>query len=194
MKLTPVKGGREALLAATLRVLDADGLEGVTLRAVGREAGVSAPALYWHFEDKDALLAAVTGEIATQFVARVRRAASEAPARTRMAAVGDAFIDFVVEFPHRFQLLFRQPPRGANKPLRRPPPPSSSFGVLVQVVEEGMNDGVLRREDPVSVALTVAGLAQGLVVLLERHRFTDRQEFADFARLAFQRLLRGIAT
>lgn len=165
----------------------------MTLRAVGKEARVSAPALYWHFEDKDRLLAEVGKEVAAQFVARVRRAAAAVPSDERIAAAGNAFIDFVIDHPHRFQLLFRQPPRGANKPLRRTPPPHTSFGVMVELVEQGMTAGTLRLENPTSVALTVAALAQGLVLLLERNRFADREEFAEFARLSFQRLLRGLA-
>ena len=173
-------------------MLDRDGVDGVTLRAVGREARVSAPALYWHFEDKDALLVAVVREIAAQFVRHVRAAAEAAPAESRMVAVGDAFVAFVIEHPHRFQLLFRRPPRGTSRPLHRAPPPNSSFGVLVELVEQGMTAGTLRRDDAVSVALTVAALAQGLVLLLERGRFADRAEFAAFARESFRRLLRGL--
>jgi AcrR family transcriptional regulator len=193
--LTHVKGGggREVLIAATLRVLDREGAEGVNLRAVGKEASVSAPALYWHFEDKEALVGAVVLEIGAQFVDRVRRAAAAAPKGEGLLAVGDTLIEFVIEYPHRFQLLFRRPPRNAMKPLKRTPPPHTSFGILVQVVEQGMVEGTLRREDPASVALTIAAIAQGLVVLLERNRFTDREEFAEFARVSFRRLLQGLA-
>jgi hypothetical protein len=100
----------------------------------------------------------------------------------------------VIDHPHRFQLLFRTPLRGsANKPLRRTPPPDTSFGALVELVQQGMTAGTLRLENPTSVALTLSALAQGLVLLFERNRFTDRKEFAEFARLSFQRLLRGLA-
>ncbi len=193
MALTSVKGGRDGLIAATLRVLDRDGIEGATLRAVGTEARVSAPALYWHFDDKETLLAAVIKEVAAQFVSMVNEAAAAAPAGERLAAAGDAFIEFVIEHPHRFQLLFRQPARRANKPLRSSPPPYTSFGVMVKLVEDGMKARTLRVENPTSVALTIAALAQGLVLLLERNRFTDREEFAEFARLSFRRLLRGLS-
>jgi hypothetical protein len=64
---------------------------------------------------------------------------------------------------------------------------------MVTLVEDGMKAGTLRVENPTSVALTLAALAQGLVLLLERNRFTDREEFAEFARLSFRRLLRGLS-
>lgn len=39
-----------------LRLLNEAGLDGLTLRAIARELDVKAPALYWHFKDKQALL------------------------------------------------------------------------------------------------------------------------------------------
>ncbi|MDQ1036562.1 TetR/AcrR family tetracycline transcriptional repressor [Streptomyces sp. V3I8] len=46
-----------ALVADTaLRLLNEVGLEGLSLRAIARELDVKAPALYWHFKDKQALL------------------------------------------------------------------------------------------------------------------------------------------
>jgi TetR/AcrR family tetracycline transcriptional repressor len=45
----------EAVLEAAARVLERDGYAGLTMRAIGDELGVQAPALYWYFPNKDAL-------------------------------------------------------------------------------------------------------------------------------------------
>jgi TetR/AcrR family tetracycline transcriptional repressor len=50
---------REVVVDTALRVADADGLESVTIRRLAQELSVTPMALYWHFSDKDALLAAV---------------------------------------------------------------------------------------------------------------------------------------
>ncbi|MFD9221168.1 TetR/AcrR family transcriptional regulator C-terminal domain-containing protein [Streptomyces sp. NPDC060064] len=50
-----------------LRLLNEVGLEGLTLRAIAKELDVKAPALYWHFKDKQALL----DEMATEMVRRM---------------------------------------------------------------------------------------------------------------------------
>jgi AcrR family transcriptional regulator len=47
---------RETVVRTALRVLDDVGLEGLTLRKIAGELGVQAPALYWHFKNKQALL------------------------------------------------------------------------------------------------------------------------------------------
>ena len=42
----------EAVIKAALDILDAEGLENVTLRRISAKLNVQAPALYWHFKDK----------------------------------------------------------------------------------------------------------------------------------------------
>ncbi|MFF5895096.1 TetR/AcrR family transcriptional regulator C-terminal domain-containing protein [Streptomyces argenteolus] len=47
---------RARVADTALRLLNEVGLDGLTLRAIARELDVKAPALYWHFKDKQALL------------------------------------------------------------------------------------------------------------------------------------------
>ena len=47
---------REKVVRAALRLLDKVGLDGLTLRKLDAELGVQAPALYWHFKNKQELL------------------------------------------------------------------------------------------------------------------------------------------
>ncbi len=51
---------RERVVESALAVMDAEGLEAVTMRRIGRELGVEAMSLYHHVEDKDALLSAMS--------------------------------------------------------------------------------------------------------------------------------------
>ncbi len=44
------------MVAAAIKVLDEEGLDKLSLRRLARELGVAAPALYWHFRDKQELL------------------------------------------------------------------------------------------------------------------------------------------
>src|SRR5215471_10104805 len=51
---------REALLAASLQLIEAEGIGAVSLRRVARDAGVSPGAPYHHFPDRASLLAALS--------------------------------------------------------------------------------------------------------------------------------------
>ncbi|GGN24782.1 TetR/AcrR family transcriptional regulator C-terminal domain-containing protein [Streptomyces fuscichromogenes] len=68
---------RRRVADTALRLLNEVGLEGLTLRGIAKELDVKAPALYWHFKDKQALL----DEMATEMY---RRMAAE----TRLDPVG----------------------------------------------------------------------------------------------------------
>lgn len=50
---------RDAIVQAALRVLDREGLEGVSMRRVAEELGTGAASIYWHVANKDELLGLV---------------------------------------------------------------------------------------------------------------------------------------
>ncbi|HEY1704840.1 MAG TPA: TetR/AcrR family transcriptional regulator C-terminal domain-containing protein [Trebonia sp.] len=54
---------REDVLAGALALLDAEGLEGLTMRKLAARLGVQAGALYWHFRHKQALLDAMADAV-----------------------------------------------------------------------------------------------------------------------------------
>ena len=54
---------REQILDAALLLADRDGLEGLTVRSLCAEVGVSAPILYRHFADKDAIVRGLIGRL-----------------------------------------------------------------------------------------------------------------------------------
>ena len=47
---------RTKMIAAALELLDEEGLEGLTLRRLATKLKVQAPAIYWHFKNKQELL------------------------------------------------------------------------------------------------------------------------------------------
>ncbi|MFF2039137.1 TetR/AcrR family transcriptional regulator C-terminal domain-containing protein [Kitasatospora sp. NPDC058170] len=63
----PPKLDRAQVVGTALRLLDETGLDGLTLRRIATELDVKAPALYWHFANKQALL----DEMATEMLRRM---------------------------------------------------------------------------------------------------------------------------
>ncbi|HET9672940.1 MAG TPA: TetR family transcriptional regulator, partial [Actinomycetota bacterium] len=58
---------RKRVIDAALGVMDAEGLEAVTMRRVAREVGVEAMSLYHHVEDKDDLLDGICERVMAEF-------------------------------------------------------------------------------------------------------------------------------
>jgi TetR/AcrR family tetracycline transcriptional repressor len=85
---TRTKLDREAVVDTALRVADAEGLEAVTIRRLAQELSVTPMALYWHFKDKDGLLAAVADRMWDETSTRLD-AAFDAVDGTPSAASGD---------------------------------------------------------------------------------------------------------
>ncbi|MBL1081348.1 TetR/AcrR family transcriptional regulator C-terminal domain-containing protein [Streptomyces actinomycinicus] len=69
---------RRRVTDTALRLLNEVGLDGLTLRAIAKELDVKAPALYWHFKDKQALL----DEMATEMYRRMVTGTALDPADT----------------------------------------------------------------------------------------------------------------
>ena len=109
---------RERLLVAAREVVAKDGLEGLTLRAIARHAGVSHGAPLRHFPTLASLLAAVAAggfdrlveEIDTRLAAADAEAAAEGrtlSAAVRLAMAGDAYVDVALADPGVFSITFR---------------------------------------------------------------------------------------
>jgi AcrR family transcriptional regulator len=98
---------RPALIAAALKELAREGLGGLSLRGVARRAGVSAPAVYRHFEDKYDLLAAVATECAERLAATIVELVENAPDHplAKFRAQGIAIVRFAVAHPEHFRAL-----------------------------------------------------------------------------------------
>ena len=95
------------LMELALEHIDAHGTEKLSLRALAREAGVSATAPYRHFPTKQCLLAA----LATQGFEKLRAYKDAAldpqdPIEERFVAMGVSYIQFALENPVTYQLMF----------------------------------------------------------------------------------------
>lgn len=111
---------RDQLLEATVALLDREGdAERVSVRAIAKAAGVSPTALYLHFADRDALVAAAVDRCFAAFNGALldALAAAEEP-RERVRAMGLAYLRFAERQPALLAVLF-----STRRPAERPPAP-----------------------------------------------------------------------
>ncbi|WFE27815.1 TetR/AcrR family transcriptional regulator [Solwaraspora sp. WMMD791] len=93
-----------ALLAAGLDLLETDGADRLSLRAVARAAGVSPNAPYRHYADKDDLLAALACHGCDDLLHRINGVTGDT-ARERLVGMTQQAVRFAQERPEVFRLM-----------------------------------------------------------------------------------------
>jgi AcrR family transcriptional regulator len=89
---------RATLLQAAGEILEEQGVTALSLREAARRAGVSHNAPYRHFPDRDSLFAALAAE---GFVLL-----QQETVKRPEGDIGLAYVEFALNHPHRFRLMF----------------------------------------------------------------------------------------
>ena len=127
----------EALLKAAEQVLERDGLAGLTLRAVAREAGVSHAAPTHHFGDLTGLLSELAAIGFRRFNATMSMAASaDAPPMERAMARAKAYVGYARAHPAMYGLMFRSERIDMTRPSLHEAS-QASFGGLAGAITGG---------------------------------------------------------
>ncbi|WP_266170505.1 TetR/AcrR family transcriptional regulator [Dyella subtropica] len=99
---------QQTLIETAVQLIEAGGLENITVREVARAAGVSPAAPFRHFANRTALLTAVAEEAMTRLTAEVERGlAQEAGSNPllQFRAIGHAFLRWAIANPTHFQVI-----------------------------------------------------------------------------------------
>ena len=88
---------RQQILSEAREVFLKEGLAGFSMRTVAERVGISATALYRHFDDKDALLASLLGEAFGTFGSYLGRALAGKSPLERLHLAGLAYVDFALD-------------------------------------------------------------------------------------------------
>ena len=184
---------RRALLDEAIAIIGAEGLNDVTLREIGARVGVSRTALYRHFADKDALLAAV----ATEGFRALRRelvTAWEAGGRGDEAfrAMGVAYVRFAVANPAHYRVMFGGAVQPETPDAELAAEGHGAFNALVDALAALQRDGRVRGEDPVLMATYVWALVHGMAMLAIDGRLAGLVDIDPLMQYAFDRLRTGI--
>jgi AcrR family transcriptional regulator len=190
----PDEQTRQRLLRAAVHVFDRKGYAAASVREIVERAGVTKPALYYHFQSKDGLLAEVLAEGWRQFESTLERAiARPGSVRARLAALADdiyALLELHVPFVRVAHAVFFSPGYASvqfdlasfDRSLER---------AIRRLVEEGVATGELLPVDPGHLAVAVGGIVGGCAArtLHHPHRGLGPDEFRKVLAL----LLDGIA-
>lgn len=97
---------RHALLQAAYDQVDREGADALSLAQLAKALGVSQPAPYRHFADRNALLAAVAAMGFREFTACLQQAAEAGPKAGALSRMGQAYVSFGMRRPGIYRLMF----------------------------------------------------------------------------------------
>ncbi len=161
---TPQRSGHKAGLThdqvvdAARKIIAAEGHEGLSLRRLANDLGVTAPAIYSHVDDKEALLKAVVrGDLAN--LIDVYEAIDDPDPIQRLRLISHEYVRWVRENPELYRVIQMYPPELFSR-RHFEKRPRSSFGSRLfhkrkEAVEEAIEAGDLRDDDPYLLNLTM---------------------------------------
>ena len=163
-----------ALLDAAERILEREGLQGLTLRAAAREAGVSHAAPTHHFGDLTGLLSELAAVGYRKFNAVIGKARAEAEAPdASFDATGEAYVMFALKHPGLFQLMFRAERLDMQRPALQEAVMASfrNFaGAVATMRHENINTAALSLPQAADMVRTWS-MVHGFAILAQHGRF-----------------------
>jgi AcrR family transcriptional regulator len=190
-------GTKARLLGEARDLYLEEGFARFSLREVARRAGVSAAAVYRHYDGKEGLFGEVCAAGLQVFYGYLVRAMAEATPQARLGAAGRQYLRFALEHPSDYRVLFMG---GAADAPTAPPPgkprtPEPTFQFLVDRVRECMHAGLLREGDADETAAIIWAQVHGLVSLRltgQLARVGTDAQFARFYERAVDQLIAGL--
>jgi AcrR family transcriptional regulator len=132
---------RDDIITAAGTILEQTGRDdAITLRAVARTIGITAPSIYLHFDDRDQILRALIVRTFDWLTDALRPATAHDEPVARLRAVAHAYLAFATEHTHLYRVLFERHHAAAG--VLQPDSPNDvttmvgaeAFGILLDAV------------------------------------------------------------
>jgi AcrR family transcriptional regulator len=159
------KPTRERICAVVLKLLDKSGDgNGVSIRRVAAEVGITPMAIYKHFPNRDALLNGATSAEYKRIGAYFERANARKNVKGLRGMLG--YLDYALDHPNLFQYMFSRVRADAYVfPGELNAGKSPTMNILYSFVGGAMESGILRKDDVFETSLSIWAHAHGVIML-----------------------------
>lgn len=188
---------REKILGCACDLYLDKGLDGFSMRRLAKEVGVTAPALYRHFQSREDVLADLVREAYREFTGYLYRALEGRTPLERFFRAGEGYLDFALKHPRWYHLLFIAPEQLGMSAL---PADIEAMGCAIHQfwvdrVRECQDEGILKPGDPAQLSLTMWAHAHGMMSLYHHGHFRmDEETFRRHFERSGATMMAGVAT
>lgn len=157
---------RAALLAQAEQTLREHGLDGLSLRELARQIGVSHGAPRRHFADRQALLDALAESGFARLGAELRAAAESVGEdyEPRLRATATAYVRFAIDDAALLELMFASKHGERADALHEAA--ERAFSLILELIEEGQANAALEPGEPERIGLLLFATMQGIAALV----------------------------
>ncbi|MDF1876240.1 TetR/AcrR family transcriptional regulator [Sulfurimonas sp. SAG-AH-194-L11] len=187
---------KEGLIEEALKMLESEGLSSITLRELTKRLGTSRSALYRHYSSKEELLKAVIQAGFKRLDTYVFASISEdLDIQTKIYTLGRAYINFAMLHPNIYRMIFgneleKHREESCDIKEREDAP---SFHSLVDIIKDGHEKNILKKEDAFMQATVLWAILHGLSNLLIDGHVHIADNIDRLYELSFKTMLDGMA-
>lgn len=188
---------RERILSSACEMYLRDGLDGFSMRKLARILGVTAPALYRHYESKERVLLDVVREGYRTLIQYLHRALQGRTPEDRFRLAGEGFLDFALEHPRYYEVLFMGVELLCVEVVKAE---AIAQGCAVgqfwnDRVREAVEAGLLEPGDPQEIGMTLWAHHHGMMSLYLKGMLPlDEVQFRALLKGSGARLMKGLGT
>jgi AcrR family transcriptional regulator len=165
---------RERILDAAREMFVQHGYEATTMRAIADRIEYTPTAIYHHFQSKEALLTELANMDFRSLASAFQQIGRIEDPLERLRRTGQAYVQFALEHPMQYQLMFMTRKPAAVKDIHkgRGDPREDAYAFLRETCKAAIDSGRLRPEfdDPEELAQIAWSGVHGLMALhIVRH-------------------------
>lgn len=200
---SPVRADRpaldgDAIVTAARSIILEEGHERFTLRRLGRELGVTAPALYAHFRSKEELVRAVVHREFDWFISEYSKLDDPDPVE-RLRYLSRHYVHYAKRNSALFQLMLTFPPGFFRREYFDHRSGSEHFGAVLfraraTAVGEAIETGRFAEHDPFLVGLALFTAVHGVASFLNTAPALGEAFEERLVDLVVDAMLRGLAS
>ena len=155
---------RQAVISAARDMIVEVGHEALSLRPLAARLGVTAAAMYAHVENKHELLRAIAAERYNALAELYEAIETDDPAE-KIREIARLYLEDAHSNPELFRVKFMFPPMlGDNDGKEGTVVGQRAFDIAVTAIEQAMDEGRLKKDDPIDVSFALWASVHGVAV------------------------------
>ncbi|MBE7528466.1 MAG: TetR/AcrR family transcriptional regulator [Ardenticatenaceae bacterium] len=157
---------REAVLEAARQIVSEQGADALSIRAIADRIDYSPAGLYEYFGSKEEIITAVCRQGHERLTQVMTAVDPTRPADEYLIAIGQAYIQFALDNPDYYRLMFTNPTFVGTP--ERMQEYGSSFTILLAAIQRGLDEGAFRPRPgyaTLEMAYTAWALVHGISML-----------------------------